>query len=418
MPHSHKKHSPDPPLAWAQLSHQKVRLGVALMGVCFADILMFTQLGLQALLSQGTTLLHESLQGDLFLVSSFSPSIQFGLTFPRSSLYRAAAVDGVASANALYLGSANWVNPKAMAAQPHLTPEAEQSGEDAKESQPSEGDDLFGNTVRVIAFNPTQSLVNLPEVNQQLSQLTAPNTVLFDRLSQPSLGNIPTLVASQGEVMTLMGNHRTYVTGLFSMGSTLFDKGNVIMSDWTYANRFGKNSLDQVNIGILTLQPNADLKTVQSRLSTSLPAELKVLTQAEFIAQEQRYQATEPNGIILKFGTIVGFVVGVIIVYQVLHSDVSDHLPEYATLKAMGYSDRALLMVVLQEALILAILGFIPGFFTSIGIYHLLSQLTRIPLTMKAAVAVQVFVLTVVMCSLSGAIATSKLRSADPADIF
>lgn len=410
-----KKRYFDPPLAWAQLSHQKVRFGVALMGVCFADILMFTQLGLQALLSQGTTLLHESLQGDLFLISSFSPTIQFGLTFPRASLYRAAGVEGVASANPLYLGSANWVNPEEFAEKSRR--EAEQS--DSEQSkQPEAGDDLFGNTVRVIAFNPTQPLLDLPEVNQQLNQLTAPNTVLFDRLSQPSLGEISTLVASQGEVTTLMGNRRTYVTGLFSLGSTLFDKGNVIMSDWTYADRFGEKNLDQVNIGIVTLEPNTDLKTVQTRLRASLPSEIKVLTQPEFIAQEQRYQATEPNGIILKFGTIVGFVVGVIIVYQVLHSDVSDHLPEYATLKAMGYSDRALLTVVLQEALILAILGFIPGFFTSIGIYHLLTQLTRIPLTMKAMVALQVFGLTVVMCGLSGAIATSKLRSADPADIF
>jgi putative ABC transport system permease protein len=241
--------------------------------------------------------------------------------------------------------------------------------------------------------------------------------VLFDRLSQPSLGDITALVNRDSEAATVMGNQRTYVAGLFNMGSTLFDKGNVVMSDWTYGQRFGQSSLEQVNIGIVTLQPGADLKATQTRLKAALPT-VQVLTQPEFIAQEQRYQDTEPNGIILKFGTIVGFVVGVIIVYQVLHSDVSDHLPEYATLKAMGYSDRALLVVVLQEAIILAVLGFAPGFVASIGIYQLLTHLTRIPLAMKATVAVQVFVLTVIMCGISGAIATSKLRSADPAEIF
>jgi putative ABC transport system permease protein len=111
-------------------------------------------------------------------------------------------------------------------------------------------------------------------------------------------------------------------------------------------------------------------------------------------------------------------VVGVIIVYQVLYADINDHLSEYATLKAMGYSDRALLMVVLQEAIILAVLGFLPGFIASLGIYQLLTILTRIPLAMKTGVAIRVFVLTVVMCGVSGAIATSRLRSADPADVF
>jgi putative ABC transport system permease protein len=379
------------------------------MGVCFADILMFTQLGLQALLSQGTTLLHESLKGDLFLVAEHGSTIQFGLTFPKAVLYQTGAVEGVAQANPLYLGSANWVNPEQLPKSQYQSPKAEQSKQ--------VDDDLFGNTVRVIAFNPTQSLLNIPEVNQQLDRLTAPNTVLFDRLSQPSLGDMTVLINRDGEAATLMGNQRTYVAGLFNMGSTLFDKGNVVMSDWTYGQRFGQTSLEQVNIGIVRLQPGADLKATQTRLKAALPT-VQVLTQPEFIAQEQRYQDTEPNGIILKFGTIVGFVVGVIIVYQVLHSDVSDHLPEYATLKAMGYSDRALLVVVLQEAIILAILGFAPGFVASIGIYQLLTHLTRIPLAMKATVAVQVFVLTVIMCGISGAIATSKLRSADPAEIF
>jgi putative ABC transport system permease protein len=102
----------------------------------------------------------------------------------------------------------------------------------------------------------------------------------------------------------------------------------------------------------------------------------------------------------------------------VLYSDVSDHLPEYATLKAMGYSDRALLQIVFQEALILAVLGFLPGCVASIGMYQLLAHLTRIPLAMRLDVAVNVLVLTMLMCLMSAAIASQKLRSADPADIF
>ena len=130
------------------------------------------------------------------------------------------------------------------------------------------------------------------------------------------------------------------------------------------------------------------------------------------------FDASEPNGVILRFGTIVGFIVGIIIVYQVLYSDINDHLSEYTTLKAMGYGNRSLLVVVIQEVIILGVMGFIPGFIASVGLYQLLFMLTRIPIAMKVSIAIQVFILTLVMSIVSGAIATNKLRSADPADVF
>jgi putative ABC transport system permease protein len=396
------------PLAWAQLSHQKVCLAVATTGVCFANILMFTQLGLLAMLTDGTTKLHESLTGDLLLVSSFSPSLLFRISFPRAYLYQAASVDGVVSASPIYISRANWVNPNQL------------SSPQANTNKPkNRGPRMFGNEVRIIAFNPAQpSVLNIPEVNQQIGKLTVPDAVLFDRLSQASLGDIPKQLEKSEEVATLMDNRRTFAVGLFSMGSTINDKGNVIMSDWNYAQRFGHNSVKQIRIGVLTLEKGVDVKIIQERLRDRLPDEVAVLTREELIQRERQFHESQPEGIILKFGTIVGFVVGVIILYQVLYADINDHLSEYATLKAMGYSDKSLLMVVLQEAIILGLMGFIPGFISSIGIYQLLATLTRIPLIMKISVALQVFILTLVMCSISGAIATSKLRSADPADVF
>ncbi|MFO5473947.1 MAG: FtsX-like permease family protein, partial [Dolichospermum sp.] len=123
-------------------------------------------------------------------------------------------------------------------------------------------------------------------------------------------------------------------------------------------------------------------------------------------------------GFIFGLGVIVGFIVGIVIVYQILYSDVSDHLPEYATLKAMGYTDNYLLRVLLQEALLLAALGYLPALFLSFGIYQLTFTATLLPIAMKLDRAINVFILTVIMCTISGAIAMQKLRSADPADIF
>lgn len=393
------------PLSWAQLTHRKVRLMVAMTGVAFSNILIFTQLGLRAMLFDGVTLVPDNLKGDLFLVSAYAPNIDLG-SFPKIFLYRADAVAGVAAASPLYIEFANWVNPLDLA-QP--VPEAE---------EPRSDFELFPTTVKILAFNPNQPVLDIPAVNQQLARLSTPGALLYDRLGQEKLGPIPKLFRQHGSVSTLMNNRRVYVVGLFSLGSTLFDNGHAAMSDWTYAQWYGMNRLDQVNVGSLTLEPGADVEQVRSRLKTTLPPAVRVLTQAELAAAEQAFRASLPNGKVLNFGAAMGFIVGVVIVYQVLYTDVSDHLPEYATLKAMGYSDTALLQVILQEALILAVLGFIPGYFASYQVYRLLVQITRVPLVMKTAVAGQVFVLTLIMCGISGAIAMNKLRSADPADVF
>ncbi|MEM6521320.1 MAG: ABC transporter permease DevC [Cyanobacteria bacterium P01_C01_bin.70] len=390
------------PLAWAQLSHQKVRLAVALTGVSFANILMFTMLGLEALISDGTTTLHENLRGDLFLMSSFSPTLRFPSSLPRAYLLQANAVEGVATAAPLYLNMANWTNPEQLAAA----------------VEPGQNDDVFGTQVRVVAFNPAQPVLDLPQVDAQRDRLGTPQTVLFDELSQPSLGDIPQQWTATGDVQTLMARRRVTVVGLFSLGSTVIEKGTVVMSDLTYTRWYGNHSLEQVTLGVLTLEPSSDRATVQAQLQARLPETVEVLTQDELIAKEHRFTASDPIGIIFGFGSTVGFVVGIVIVYQVLYTDISDHLPEYATLKAMGYSDGALLRVVLMEAMLLAVLGFIPGFVASVGLYQVLTVLTRIPLAMKGAVALQVFVLTLVMCGASGAIAIRRLQSADPADVF
>ena len=402
------------PLAWAQLSHQKVRLAVALTGVSFANILMFTMLGLEALISDGTTTLHENLRGDLFLVSSFSPTLRFPATLPRAYLLQANAVDGVATAAPLYLSMANWTSPAQLDA---AADRATDSSTDTT-AEPGESGDVFGTQVRVIAFNPSQPVLNLPGVDAQRDRLNTPQTVLFDELSQPSLGDIPQQLAARGNVQTLMARRRVTVVGLFRLGSTVIEKGTVVMSDLTYTRWYGNQSLKQVTVGVLTLEPGRDITRIQNQLQEHLPETVEVLTQAELIAEEQRFTAKDPIGIIFGFGSTVGFVVGIVIVYQVLYTDISDHLPEYATLKAMGYSDGALLRVVLMEAMLLAVLGFIPGFIASIGLYQVLTVMTRIPLAMKSAIAMQVLVLTVVMCGASGAIAIRRLQSADPADVF
>jgi putative ABC transport system permease protein len=390
------------PVAWLQLSYQKVRLLVAILGVAFSIILIFTQLGLRAMLFDGVTILPENLNGDLYLLSSYAESMEYS-SFPSIYLYQTDAIEGVADARPLYLERGEWVNPKLL----------DSSTKNKDNVVPPKSSD-----VQIIAFNPTKPVFKLPEINQQLDLLSAPGVILYDRLAKSELGNIPQLVKSQGFASSILDNRRVTVLGLFSLSSTFDYKGVTVMSDWNYGQMEGVDVLEGVTVGVLSLEPGANRQAVMKRIRENLSQDIKVLTPEALAQGEQDFVATWPEGKILNFGAAIGFIVGIIVVYQVIYTDVSEHLPEYATLKAIGYKDRDLSLVVLQESLILAIMGFIPGYLASYGIYYLMAKFIEFPVSMDLGIALQVFSLNILMCTLSGAIAIKKLRTADPADIF
>lgn len=206
---------------------------------------------------------------------------------------------------------------------------------------------------------------------------------------------------------------------MFTNGSSFAADGNVITSDSTFLQIFPQRQSDRIEVGLIDLKPGVDPVQVQSQIAAMLPKDVKVLTPEEFAKNEKQYWANGSGiGFVFGLGVIVGFIVGIVIVYQILYSDVSQHLPQYATLKAMGYSDRYLLGILLQEALLLALLGYLPGLLLSWGLYQLAYSATLLPIAMKLERAISVLILTIVMCSVSGVFAMKRLRSADPADVF
>ena len=377
------------PLAWAQLSHQKVRTGVAMGGIAFANVLIFMQLGFVELFSGGAILLPKHLQGDLFLMNPDAKFIS-AATFDRTRLYQAAAFDGIVSAEPLYVNIGTWAYNK----------------------------ETISYATRIFAYNPRIQAFDLPEINQQQSNLSEPFTILFDRLSRPELGPILADMTAKSTASAMLNNRKLVVSGLFNLGSSFFlGEGNIIASELTYAEIFGASSLQQIALGIIRVKPGTDLVALKSGIEQNVPG-IEVLTHSELKAKELNFQDENPSSTIFNFGAMMGFIVGVAIVYQVLYSDVSDHLAEYATLKAIGYSNRSLLIVIFQEAILLAILGYIPGFVATLGMYQLLTNLTRLELVMTINLALTVFILTLAMCLISAAIASNKLRAADPADVF
>lgn len=387
------------PVAWLQLSHQRIRLLVAIIGVAFSIILIFTQLGLRAMLFDGVTLLPENLNGDLYLLSTYAEEMDDS-SFPNVYLYQADAIEGVADARPLYIGTGRWVDPKLL------------------ESPPEEQANVESSFMQILAFNPNKSVFKIPEINQQLDLLAVPGGILYDRQAKSELGDISQMLAERGTVSSILNNRRVTVMGLFDLGSTFFFEGVAVMSDWNYGQMNSPSELDNVTVGVLSLEPGADPQVVTQRIQKTLSKDIKVLTPAELAQGERDYVADWPQGKVLNFGAVIGFIVGIIVVYQVIYTDVSEHLPEYATLKAMGYKDRDLSLVVLQESLILAVMGFIPGYLISHGIYYLMANYVELRVSMNTGIALQVFGLNILMCIISGAIAIRKLRTADPADIF
>ena len=163
----------------------------------------------------------------------------------------------------------------------------------------------------------------------------------------------------------------------------------------------------------------ANAEQVRDRISAGIPADVRILTRDEFIQHEVDYWSNNtPIGYVFGLGVAMGLAVGLIVVYQILFSDVQDHLREYATMKAIGYSNFFLSRLVLAEAVILAVLGFIPGYFCSLLVYTQAREATNLPVIMTTERGVIVLALTIFMCAVSALLAMRKLRSADPAEVF
>lgn len=383
MPHSL-------PLAWLQLTRDKVRLAVAVVGVTFAVVLMLMQLGFRSALYNSAVRLHSHLDGELFLISPQSAYLVTMKSFSRRRLYQALSVPGVSSANSVYVMLPLWKNPDT------------------------------GNTrsIFVVGFDPDRPVLDMPEVVRNAERLKLPDTVLFDRAARPEFGPIAQQFDKGRTVTAEVNNRKVTVTGLFELGTSFGIDGTLITSDLNFR-RMQHRDEGAIDIGVLKLAPGANVEQTRRRVASVLPSDVEVLDKRQFMDREIAYWATvTPIGFVFAFGAVMGFIVGTIIVYQILFADVADHLAEYATLKAIGYANSFVSAVVLFEAVILSLAGFVPGLLITQRLYRITENATHLPMRMTVEMALIVLALTLVMCGISGLIAIRKVRSADPADIF
>ena len=380
------------PVGWKQLKHNRLRLIAALAGITFAAVLMLVQLGFRSALFESGIRWHIALDYDIVLLSPKSEYLLEIHDIPRVRVFQAGGVEGVRAVTPVYTKMGKWRNP-----------------ENPKQVWP----------IFVAAFDPADEGFGKIITPEQQQSLSLDDYYLFDHLARPEYGPIPEMLEAQDNLTLEMNGRRIRIGGLFEVGNSFGINGALITSDLNYLRIFPIRNPAQVSMGLVHLEPGAVPEEVRDAIAAALPPDINVVTREEFKAMEIAYwDSSTPIGYVLNLGVIMGLVVGAIIVYQILFSDVQDNLKEYATLKAMGYTNNYLSRVVLQEAAILAVAGFIPAIALSLIVFKVSADATNLPLELTLDKAGLVLGLTLVMCAIAGLLAMRKVRSADPADVF
>jgi len=372
-------------LWWQNLVDRKLRLLLRVAAVTFPILLIFVQIGFYDAVLSTATVIQQTLNADLFLVSSAYVNISRAGTFPRSRLYQAASVAGVEHVAPLYVGHRAYQNPTT----------------------------LVRRELLVFGIDPEERTFRLPEVSDRLADLTVPDRVLIDRNSRPEFG------PQQSGTTTQVERKRVEIVGQYTIGTGFAALGDLIATDQTFSRIFDGQTLERVSVGLVQAAPGSDVPAIAARMRALLPPDIRTLTRAEmFDLEENFWSRTTSVGLIFGLGTAVAFAVGFLILYQVLSSDIARRLSEYATLKAIGYDDRAVATIVVLQGFAISCASYAPAWLLALWIYRVTRSATHLPMGMTVGRVVGVLFLTLAMSAGSGWLALRKLRAANPADLF
>lgn len=378
------------PIGWLQLTHNRTRFAAALAGVAFANVLVFVQLGIMNSMGAATLRPYDFFQADIMISAGDASTLTDGGNVARQWLLQALGDPDVAAGMGLFIANVPW---------------------DRGEKDIS---------LTTFGVDPIKTEFLSKDIASDLNLLQVRDAAILDRLARGLAKDeaasirpqTPLSFEAQGRTIT------AYAT--FSGGGGFGGDGYMLVSDQTFLSLFPTRSSSAPDHILLNLRPGAETGDVIARLKPLISdPSLRIRSYQNAAQEDLRYQQTKrPTGIIFGFGVLIGILVGIVIVYQVLSTDVADHLREYATFKAMGYGPRFFLGIVFEEALVLGIMGFIPGLVVGTTILTLMGKITTLPLGMTPSMAMTVFLGTIVFSALSGAIATRRLGAADPADLF
>ena len=371
-------------LAWEILFHDKQRLLLSLAGIAFSVLTMFVELGFfNGFNDSQVNLIDRYKDADLVMLHKHKTNMVRMDRMEKSHLYQTLAFDEIAELIPVYEGHMRAKNP----------------------------DSGLSHRISVIAFPADADPFLLEGFDRYRDLLKRTNTVLFDSRSRTIYGDVR-------PGMDIELNNRTFqVGGLVTLGPNFANNGYVLMSDTSW--RSSRRSRHEISFGLIRLKPGSDAQQVKQQIQSSMPNDILVMTQAELRARDIRvFIFLAPLGIVFGIGLVVGFIIGIIICYQIIFNEITDHLAQYATLKAIGFSNWYMTGVVLQIALLLSLTGFLPGLLGGWIIYRAIDYFSRIRMFLTFGRIGVIYLLTVVMCTIAGLLAARKVIDADPAEVF
>ena len=385
-------------LAWSNLRHEKIRTVVAVAGVAFAVVLMFMQLGFLAAVERTATVIYDALDFDILIRSPTYLHVSDPRSFPMQRIRQAASFPGVSTVEPFYITINGFQNPTTLQRWSILT----------------------------MGVRPNSSPFSNGQIQREVQGLTNNASMIIDRKSQSKYG--PADGKSFGALdigrNAEVGDRKTKIVGTFELGTGLAANAAAILTDGGFSRVTPQRSEEQVSLGLVKISGSRSAERARS-IAIALKAKLReqrdvmVMTRQEAIRRERSYWLFDKSiGIIFLMGVAVAIIVGLAIVFQVLSGDVSRHLGEYATLKAMGYGNFYLSRIVITQAIILAMLGYGFGWCLSLILFAFTTKGAGIPIRMEFRMLIFVWFATVLMCCVSGLIALRKAHRAQPADLF
>ncbi|MEM9091079.1 MAG: ABC transporter permease DevC [Cyanobacteria bacterium P01_F01_bin.53] len=384
-------------VAWAQLLHQKVQTVITILGIAVTAILLFMQIGFRVGLLESSTQLPASFQSDIVLVSDSSIAFSVAVPFSERRLNQLLAFEEVEAVTPIYI---TMIYVKRLEEQPK-----------------------FMSSMQVIAFPPEPDTIDIPGLAENLDKIKSEGFFLLDGGSRAELSSLIDEVKNTGRVrteITSTGFSRRKIdfVGLFQMGASPFYNGNLITSEANFLKTFGFNQ-GEIVAGLVHVKPGADIPQLIAQIQDYLPDDVRVMSKEELIQEDKKFiEHSSPIGIVIFFSMFFSIFIGIVVLYQVLYQNISRFTKEYATLKAIGYSQGFLVKIVLEQVLFFAIVGYIPGFIISCFIYDALAAATKMKFLMSSEIAVVVLFSIFLICAVSGMIATNKLKEANPVDVF
>ena len=371
-------------MAIKNLMLHKARTFTAALGIVFAVFLMFLQIGFLQAVKKEATLLYEYFSFDLAVISPEYQFLYSPPSFDRIRLIQAKSLPDVTDTFNLNINIGGWIDPETE----------------------------LRSSMLMIGVDRKDHFIKEQKITSGLNNMAGRNSVLLDEFSHSDFGHRK--VGANG----VINRRNTTVVGLFQLGLFFYAEGAIIV-DNQYFHSYARKSSRQTSIGLIQLKKGTDLTLAKKQLAMVLPEDVKVISKSELINQEQRYFVSiKPLGIIFNAGVFIALVIGIVILFQVLSTEINNRMREFATLKAIGFGNSFVYGIGVVQTMIFAIIGFIPAMILCSQVFNVIYDLSHLPTKVNLSLVSDVIILVIAMSFFSALITLQKIRRANPAELF